>query len=57
MQAAVKPCVEPCVEPVESNIPISKTAHSGLFVSNGMASSLSQSDQSIDVSFIIFNGL
>ena len=57
MQAGVEPCVEPYVEPVQSNIPISKTADSGLFLSNGMASSLSHSDQSIDVSFIIFNGL
>ena len=56
-QAGVEPSVEPCVEPVDSNLPISKTADSGLFLSNGMASSLSHSDQSIDVSFIIFNGL
>ena len=56
-QAGVEPSVEPCVEPVESNLPISKTADSGLFLSNCMASSLSHSDQSIDVSFIIFNGL
>ena len=57
MQAGVKPCVKPYVEPGPSNIQISKTADSGLFLSNGMASSLSHSDQSIDVSFIIFNGL
>ena len=49
--------VQPGVEPGPSNIPISKTADSGLFLSNGMASSLSHSDQSIDVSFIILNGL
>ena len=49
--------VEPCLEPGLSNIPISKTADSGLFLSNGMASSLSHSEQSIDVSFILFNGL
>ena len=57
VQASVKPCVEPYVEPGPSNMPISKTADSGLFLSNGMASSLSHSDQSIDVSFIIFNNL
>ena len=57
MQAGVEPCVEPYVEPGPSNIPISKTADSGLFLSNGMASSLSHSDQLIDVSFIIFNDL
>ena len=57
VQAGVEPCVEPYVEPVQSNIPISKTADSGLFVSNAMASSLSHSDQSIDVSFITLNGL
>ena len=57
MQAGVKPCVEPNVEPGPSNIPISKTADSGLFLSNGMASSLSHSEQLIDVSFIIFSGL
>ena len=57
MQAGVEPCVEPYVEPGPSNIPISKTADRGLFLSNGMASSLSHSEQSIDVSFIIFNGL
>ena len=53
----VEPCVEPSVEPGPSNLLISKTADSGLFLSNSMASSLSHSDQSIDVSFIIFNGL
>ena len=57
VQAGVEPCVEPNVEPGPSNIPISKTADSGLFLSNGMASSLSHSEQSIDVSFIIFSGL
>ena len=57
MQAGVEPCVEPNVEPGPSNIPISKAADSGLFLSNGMASSLSHSEQSIDVRFIIFTGL
>ena len=57
MQPGVKPCVEPCVEPGPSNFPISKTADSGLFLSNDMASSLSHSEQLIGVSFIHFNGL
>ena len=56
-EGGVQAGVEPSVDPVPSNLPISKTADSGLFLSNGMASSLSHSDQSIDVSFIIFNGL
>ena len=45
------------VEPGPSNFPISKTADSGLFLSNDMASSSSHSEQSIDVSFMNFNGL
>ena len=57
MQAGVEPCVEPYVKPGPSNVPISKTANSGLFLSNGMASSLSHSEQLIDVSYILFNGL
>ena len=40
------------VEPGVSNMPISKMSDSGLFPSNDMASSLSQSEQSNDVSFI-----
>ena len=56
MQAGVEPCVEPYVEPGPSNFPISKTADSGLFVSNGMEFSLSHSEQSIDVSYTLFNG-
>ena len=49
--------IEPGVKPGPSNFPISKTADSGLFLSNNMASSLSHSEQSIDVSFINFNSL
>ena len=49
--------VEPCVEPGPSNFPISKTADSGLFLSNDIGSSLSHSEQSIGISFIHFNGL
>ena len=56
-EGGVQAVVEPSVEPGASNLPISKTADSGLFLSNDMASSLSHSDQSIDVSFVIFNGL
>ena len=54
MQQGVKPGVEPGVEPGVLNFPISKMSHSGLFLSNDMASSLSQSEQSNDVSFSHF---
>ena len=47
---------QPGVEP-GTNLPNSKTVDMGLIHSNDMASSLSHSEQSIDVSFIIFNGL
>ena len=46
--------MQPDVEPGVSNIPISKMSDSGLFLSNDMASSLSQSEQSNDVSFSHF---
>ena len=46
--------VQAGVEPGVSNIPISKMPDSGLFLSNNMASSLSQSEQSNDVSFSHF---
>ena len=51
MQAGVEPGVKPGVEPRVSNILISKMSDSGLFLSNDMASSLSKSEQSNDVSF------
>ena len=57
MEGGMQPGVEPCVKPDPSNFPISKTADSGLFLLNDMASSLSRSEQSIDVSYIHFNGL
>ena len=58
LEGGVEPGVEPGgVKPGPSNFPISKTTDSGLFLSNDMASSLSHSEQSIDVSFINFNGL
>ena len=40
------------VEPGVSNMLIPQMSHSGLLLSNNMASSLSQSEQSNDVSFI-----
>ena len=46
--------VQPGVKPGVSNILISKMSDSGLFLSNNMASSLSQSEQSNDVSFSHF---
>ena len=54
MEGGVQPGVKPGVEPGVSNIPISKMSDSGLFLSNDMASSLSQSEQSNDVSFSHF---
>ena len=49
--------VQPGVEPGVSNIPISKMSDSGLLLSNDMASSLSQSEQSNDVSLSHFQCL
>ena len=46
--------VQPGVKPGVSNILISKMSDSGLFLSNDMASFLSQSEQSNDVSFSHF---
>ena len=48
MQGGVRPGIEPGV----SNMPIPKTSNTGLLLSNDMASSLSQSEQLNDVSFI-----
>ena len=50
----MQPGVEPGVKTGVSNIPISKMSDSGLFLSYDMASSLSQSEQSNDVSFSHF---
>ena len=55
MQAGVEPGIKPGVEPGTSKIPISKRADTTLILSNDMASSLSHSEQSNDVSFIHFN--
>ena len=46
--------MQPGVEPGVSNIIISKMSDSGLLLSNDMASSLSQSQQSNDESFSHF---
>ena len=54
MEGGMQPGVEPGVGPGVSNFPISKMSDSGLFPSNDMASSLSQSEQSNDVSFSHF---
>ena len=55
MEGGVQGGVESGVEPGASKIPISKTADTALILSNNMASSLSHSEQSNDVSFIHFN--
>ena len=44
--------VQASVEPGVSNMPIPKMSNTGLLLSNDMASSLSQSEQSNDLSFI-----
>ena len=54
VQPGVEPGVKPGVKPGVSNILISKMSDSGLFLSNDMASSLSQSEESNDVSFSHF---
>ena len=55
MEGGVQADVEPGVEPGASKILISKMADTALILSNDMASSLSHSEQSNDVSFIHFN--
>ena len=52
VQAGVEPGVKPGVKPGVLNMAIPKTSNTGLLLSNDMASSLSQSEQSNDVSFI-----
>ena len=52
MEGSMQPGVKPGVKPGVSNMPIPKMSHSGLLLPNDMASSLSQSEQSNDVSFI-----
>ena len=53
-KSSMKGGMQPGVEPGVSNFLISKMSDSGLFLSNDMASSLSQSEQSNDVSFSHF---
>ena len=53
-QGSMEGGVQPGVKPGVSNFPISKMSDSGLFLSNDMAFSLSQSEQSNDVSFSHF---
>ena len=50
MEGGVQGGVEPGVEPGVSNMPISGMADTALILSNDMASSLSHSEQSNDVS-------
>ena len=52
MEGGVQAGVEPGVEQGVLNMLIPKMSHSGLLLSNNMAFSLSQSEQSNDVSFI-----
>ena len=54
MEGGIQGGVEPGVEPGVSNMLIPKMSNTGLFLSNNMASSLSNSEQSNDVSFIHF---
>ena len=52
MEGDIQGGVKPGVKPGVSNMQIPKTSNTGLLLSNDMASSLSQSEQSNDVSFI-----
>ena len=55
MEGGMQEGIKPGVEPGALKILISKTADTTLILSNNMASSLSHSEQSNDVSFIHFN--
>ena len=57
LEGGVQPGVKPGVKPNASSFPILKTVNMVSITSNSMASSVSQSDKSIHVSFIHFNGL
>ena len=57
VEGGVQPGVKPGVEPNALNLPISKTVTTVSITSNSMASSVSQSDKSIHISLINFNGL
>ena len=52
MEGGIQGGVKPGVEPGVLNMPIPKMSNTGILLSNKMASSLSQSEQSNDVSFI-----
>ena len=54
IQGGVEPGFKPGVKPGVSNMLIPKMSGTGLLLSNDMASSLSQSEQSNDVSFIYY---
>ena len=56
MEGGFQPDVEPGVEP-GANFLVSKMADTALILSSDMASSSSDSVQSIHISFINFNGL
>ena len=55
LEGGMQPGVEPGVKPNASSLLISKIVNTVLITPNSMASSLSQSDESIHVSFIHFN--
>ena len=57
LEGGMQPGVEPGIEPNASNMPISKTVYTVSITSNSMASSVSQSDELIHVSFIHFHNL
>ena len=54
MEGGIQGGVKSGVKPGVLNMPIPKISNTGLFLSNDMASSLSHSEQSNDVSFIHF---
>ena len=57
LEGGVQPLVKPLVKPNTSNFLISKSMDTVPITPISMASSVSQSDESIHVSFIHFNGL
>ena len=57
LEGGMQPGFEPGVEPNASSFPISKIINTVPITPNYMASAISQSDESIHVSFIHFNGL
>ena len=57
LEGGVQSGVEPGVKPNALSFPISKILNKVPITPNSMASSVSQSDESIHVSFIDFNGL